>query len=219
MTKKQNLDPGLDQGSTAPYEDPDTLAMLPDTNDAYRVSGSVDQYQGARGLVQPDRGWRNEPIAQGGGINIHPETHEVMGNTLERMAQNVSQLQYDHSHTIAVRRGMPGKADYPTSGPRIPATLQFGLGPNYARPGPSGHDPVDTDAPTDYIANPQGLDKYVGAKSVLQDAYEGQGYQPGWTRLHESTSFPTMGTDLEQALFGPHSNKDVGQQLPRKGGK
>lgn len=245
MTNK-NFDEGVNQREETPWSPASTI-FNEAPNDAYRVSGG-----GVRGLLPPDSGTRNQPIRgradlapipgchgsqviNGTGVMTSPTNREVQGLVLEQMAHSVSMLQYDHSHTIAVQRGMPNKADYPTSGPRIPATLQFGLGNAYGRPGPSGHDPVDTvdtDGPDNYIESPSGLDRYVGASSVLQDHAEGQGYQPGWTRLHERSQFETMGEDI-LAGFGqreatlarsyippskpvaPRSNRDVGQQLPR----
>jgi hypothetical protein len=133
-----------------------------------------------------------------GSLEYNTRRQPHMGDDLEEMARNASVLnQGQHEHTIAVLRGMPGKAVGPDGTPRtsgkIKAIHQFGLGPAVAQPGPQGHDPI-TDPPTDYIRRPEGLDRYVGARDVLRQGDCG----PSFPREHERSQFQTqtMGEDI-----------------------
>ncbi len=149
------------------------------------------------------------------------------------MAANASVAQYQHAEWV--RRGMPGKQDFSDgtgrATGRIKAVHQFGLGPNYDRPGPSGHDPGDDTVTADYLRRGQDpLAKYgdgiLSARSVLGPD---QDYGSGFTRLHEASQFPTMGTDILNGVIArseqratsyvppgksarPVSNRRLGQQ-------
>jgi hypothetical protein len=134
----------------------------------------------------------------------------TMANELVHQPQNLSMPQMAHGLT-QVARGMPGKADHPstpttnglhgaTRNPspsgRVKAVQTFGLGPAYARPGPQDDTHTDN-PPTDYFHSADPLEKYVGARDVLGP---GQEYGSGFPRTHELSQFPTMGMDLLQGF-------------------
>jgi hypothetical protein len=194
-----------------------------DPDEAYRVSGGVDQYVGAAGLgFPPASGTRNEPIRgpgsdvkrrpgshgmeleiKGTDVILGPNNYQVQGLVLERMAANASAAQYAHADWV--RRGMPCKQDFPDgtgrATGRIKAVHSFGLGPNVAMAADLGHDPIDTPIDHDYRRQPEGpvpgaLDKYVGAAGVLAQPV---GNASGFPRDHERSQFVTMG---ETAIEG-----------------
>jgi hypothetical protein len=135
----------------------------------------------------------------------------VMGDELVRMAGNLSSPQMQHGLIWEQRGGTSQKQNFPdgtghgglrspSPSGKIKATIRYdnGLGPAYARPGPSGHDPAATDQPTDYLHNSEGLERYVGAKDILQPSEYGSGFPV----THRLSQFPVMGDDIIGGFAG-----------------
>jgi hypothetical protein len=107
------------------------------------------------------------------------------GDELARIVTNVSAPQIVHTATTT-RRGMPGIADEPGSGPlgKVKAVIRhdYGLGPLVDRPADEGRDPID---------------RYVGARALIPPP---TGPRSGHSRLHENSQFETAGDDLLAAF-------------------
>lgn len=138
----------------------------------------------------------------------------VPGDELERIVTNVSACQLVHG---ATRRGMPGKATYPGSGPqgKIRAVHRFGLEPAVHRVADAGHDPGSDQVNVDYLREPQGprpdvLAKYVDAARHVPEP-TGCGGQviraimrPVFTGRSAMTSSPRSAEDSEDERSSCH---------------
>lgn len=206
--------PNFDQGRSTGEREGSPAYGAPD--EVNHVSDDMDKYQGVAGLLPTDVGNRYAPIrgrativpipgthgnqvVNGTGVVTSPTNRQIQDLVLERMAQNVSTAQYDHSHTIAVQRP-GGKQDFPdgTGRSKIHATLQYdyGLGDAYARPGPSGHDPGEDDSVAgDYLRDQDPLAKYGNGILSARGTLGPQDYGSGFPRDPVS-QFPTVGDDL-----------------------